>query len=305
MPEPSQLNSPAGLAWARLKANRVALAALIFLALLGLVALAAPWLSPHDFHTQFRGAEKQAPSLAAFSGKLYEAKTGEAAPVFPLGTDMLGRDICSRLLYGARVSLAAGLVATLISLLLGTTLGLISGYFGGVIDACVMRVADTFFAFPSVLLAVAIASVADKPGLGVVFLALGLAGWTGLARVVRAQTLSVKSLDYVSAARALGASHSRILFQHILPNCAGPIVIVATLALGGNILGEAGLSFLGLGAQEPYPSWGGMLADARESYREAWWLGVLPGMCIVATVLAFNLLGDGLRDALEPRRSQL
>ncbi|MCY3023984.1 MAG: ABC transporter permease, partial [Planctomycetota bacterium] len=149
--------------------------------------------------------------------------------------------------------------------------------------------------------AVAITAVFDKPSLWVVFLALGAVGWTGLARIVRSQVLSITTLDYVAAARALGVGDGRILLRHILPNCLGPIMVVATWSVGGNILGEAGLSFLGLGVQEPYPSWGGMLAEARENYREAWWLGVFPGLAIVLTVLAFNLLGDGLRDAMDPK----
>jgi ABC-type dipeptide/oligopeptide/nickel transport system permease subunit len=285
------------LAWRRLKKNRAALAALVFLALLFLAALLAPVLASHEYKYQYRGAERLPPS---FSAVAVEEKTH----TFYLGTDASARDVYSRMLFGARVSLLVGFIATAISLSVGVTLGMLSGYFGGWIDACIMRLTDTVFAFPSVLLAVAITAVFEKPSLAVVFMALGVVGWTGLARVVRSQTLSIKTLDYVQAARALGANPARILFLHILPNCAGPIVIVATLSVGGNILGEAGLSFLGLGVQEPYPSWGGMLAQARDYYRDAWWLGVFPGLAIVSTVLAFNLFGDGLRDALDPRHNR-
>jgi ABC-type dipeptide/oligopeptide/nickel transport system permease subunit len=281
--------------WRRLRANRAALAALVFLCGLLLVALFAPVFAPHGYQEQFRGAEAQ-PPLSRLSA--------ETQAFFVLGTDNNARDTLSRLIYGARVSLAVGVVAALIALAMGVVIGLASGFYQGWLDALLMRFTDTVFAFPSVLLAVAITAVFDKPSLWVVFLALGLVGWTGLARIVRSQVLSLATLDYVAAARALGVNNTRILWRHILPNCLGPIVVVATLAVGSNILGEAGLSFLGLGVQEPYPSWGGMLAEARENYREAWWLGVFPGLAIVLTVLAFNLLGDGLRDALDPKKGQ-
>ena len=303
----SYINTSPGpwiMAWRRLKTNRASVTALIFLAVLFFIAIFAPLLAPYSYRDQFRGVEKSPPSFSPPVKLIDNEPDGGPRKVFYLGTDIQARDVYSRMLYGARVSLMVGFVATAISLLVGISLGLISGYFGGWIDACIMRLADTVFAFPSVLLAVAITSVFDKPSLAVVFLALGIVGWTGLSRVVRSQTLSLKTLDYVQAARALGASPARILFMHILPNCMGPIVVVATLSVGGNILGEAGLSFLGLGVQEPYPSWGAMLADAREYYRDAWWLGVFPGLAIVTTVLAFNLFGDGLRDALDPRHNR-
>ena len=285
--------------WPGLKLNRAALAAAAFLTTLFLLALFAPWVAPHSYQEQFRGAETRPPC----SREEVEARNGPRPRqvFFLLGTDQNARDTFSRLIYGARVSLSVGLAAALIGLLVGVAIGLVSGFYSGWVDAVLMRCTDTVFAFPSVLLAVAITAVADKPSLWVVFLALGAVGWTGLARIVRSQVLTVKTLDYVVAARAFGVGDARILWRHILPNCLGPIVVVATLSIGGNILGEAGLSFLGLGVQEPYPSWGGMLAEARENYREAWWLGVFPGLAIVLTVLSFNLLGDGLRDAMDPR----
>jgi ABC-type dipeptide/oligopeptide/nickel transport system permease subunit len=286
--------------WRRLRRNRASLAAAGFLVALLLTAVAAPLLAPHGYQEQFRGAEKKPPfSRVAATGTPGTTATPQ---MFLLGTDHNARDTLSRLIYGARVSVAVGLVATIIALLVGVSIGLASGYYQGAVDTVLMRMTDTVFAFPSILLAVAITAVFDKPSLWVVFLALGIVGWTGLARIVRSQVLSLTTLDYVAAARALGVSNTRILWRHILPNCLGPILVVATLAVGGNILGEAGLSFLGLGVQEPYPSWGGMLAEARDSYRDAWWLAVFPGLAIVLTVLAFNLLGDGLRDALDPRR---
>jgi ABC-type dipeptide/oligopeptide/nickel transport system permease subunit len=267
-----------------------------------LVVIFGPWLTPHRYQEEFRGAELRAPwTRETIEYPEDESQAGEQ--FFPLGTDANARDTLSRMIYGARVSLAVGLVATVISVSVGVAIGLISGYYGGWIDAALMRLTDTVFAFPSVLLAVAITGVFDKPSLKVVFIALGIVGWTGMARVVRSQVLSLKTRDYISAARALGTGNLRILIRHILPNCLGPIVVVATLSIGGNILSEAGLSFLGLGVQEPETSWGAMLADARENYRDAWWMAVFPGLSIVLTVLSFNLLGDGLRDALDPKKS--
>lgn len=278
--------------WRRLKRNRTALLALWFIVFMICCAICAPLLAPHPFDVQFRGAELKPPLT-----RMEVEKTGEQ--FFLLGTDQNARDTFSRMIYGTRVSLAVGIVSSLIGLAIGMLVGVLSGFYSGWVDAVLMRITDTIFAFPSVLLAVAITATRGEPSLGVVFLALGIVGWTGLARIVRSQVLSIKTLDYIAAARSLGTSNTRILFQHILPNCFGNIVAVLTLSVGGNILGEAGLSFLGLGVQEPYPSWGAMLAEARDSYRQAWWMGVFPGLAIVLTVLAFNLLGDGIRDAMD------
>lgn len=289
-------------AFKRLIRNRASLAAFAFLVFLLVVVCFGSWLAPHTYDDQFRGAEIT-PPWSRVTLEDYGDGTPTGEQFFPLGTDSNARDTLSRIIYGARVSLAVGLLATLIAVTFGIMVGLISGYYGGWVDAVLMRFTDTVFAFPSVLLAVAITAIFDKPSLKVVFLALGIVGWTGMARVVRSQVLSLKTRDYISAARALGTGNFRILTRHILPNCLGPIVVVATLSVGGNILSEAGLSFLGLGVQEPYPSWGAMLAEARENYREAWWLAVFPGLAIVMTVLSFNLLGDGLRDALDPKKT--
>ncbi|HEY3319747.1 MAG TPA: ABC transporter permease [Planctomycetota bacterium] len=284
----------------RLKKNRASLAGLSVIVLLLATAFLAPAVAPYSYDGQYRGAEHQPPGWRGVTQKPEEPTAQTRS--FTFGTDMNARDVLSRLIYGARVSLAVGVLATLVSLTAGVVIGLLSGFYGGWIDALLMRFTDTVFAFPSILLAVAITAVFDKPSLWVVFLALGLVGWTGMARLVRSQVLSIKTLDYVAAARALGVSDLRIVFRHVLPNCFGPIVVVSTLAVGGNILGEAGLSFLGLGVQEPYPSWGAMLAGARQHYQDYWWLGVFPGLAIVLTVLSFNLFGDGLRDALDPRK---
>jgi peptide/nickel transport system permease protein len=298
-----KIESPWRLLIRQLARNRIALIGFIFIVFLGAVVTLAESLAPHGYDEIFRGAEQQPPwSRVEIEYPEDESQAGKQ--FFPLGTDANARDTLSRIIYGARVSLAVGAVATLIGVLVGVAVGLVSGFYGGWVDAVLMRITDTVFAFPSVLLAVAITSLFDKPSLKVVFLALGLVGWTGMARVVRSQVLSVKTRDYISAARALGTGNLRILFRHVLPNCIGPIIVVATLSVGGNILGEAGLSFLGLGVQEPYPSWGAMLAEAHDTYRDAWWLAVFPGLAIVLTVLSFNLLGDGLRDALDPKRQQ-
>ncbi|MEI6233113.1 MAG: ABC transporter permease [Planctomycetota bacterium] len=282
--------------WDRLLKNSRSLTAIAILFFMLLLALAAGTLAPYDFAEQLRGREHLTPSSGHF-----------------FGTDVLGRDILSRVMYGARVSLMIGLSATVLSLVIGVTLGLCAGYFGGRIDDVIMRFTDTISAFPTLLLAVAITALykpSPSDGADVlvlnasfwkVFIALGVVGWTSIARVVRAQVLTIKTLDYVTAARALGGDSIRIMFLHVLPNCWSPIIVLATLSIGGNILGEAGLSFLGLGIKDPFPSWGGMLSDSKSYFKDHWWLAVFPGMAIVLTVLSFNLLGDGLRDALDPK----
>ena len=292
--------SPGLIVWRKMVRNPRTLAALSLVLLMIFMALSASFVAPHSYKEQARGSELQAPSTA-----------------YVFGTDDLGRDILSRVIYGAQISMLVGLCATGLSLLIGVVIGLVSGYFGGKVDAILMRATDTVAAFPSLLLAVAITAIFERgpaqpdawlvtqPAVIILFIALGVVGWTGMARLVRSQVLSIKTLDYVSAARALGASNTRIMFRHVLPNCVSPIIVIATLAVGGNILAEAGLSFLGLGIQDPFPSWGGMLASARGYFENSWWVAVFPGLAIVATVLAFNLLGDGLRDALDPKKSTL
>lgn len=221
-----------------------------------------------------------------------------------LGTDVQGRDVWARLVYGARVSLAVGLVSQGIAVTLGVTLGLLSGYFRGWVDEVVMRLADVTLAFPTLLLLIAM-SAALQPSMGVVFVTIGVVGWAGMARLVRGQTLVVRNLEYVQAAKALGARNPRIMLRHILPNVVGPVVIAATLGIAGAIMAEAALSFLGLGIQPPTASWGSMIADGRDldQLRNAPWTSLAPGLAIGAAVLGFNLLGDALRDALDPRHT--
>jgi len=218
------------------------------------------------------------------------------------GTDIQGRDVWARLVYGARVSLSVGIFSQSIALTLGVILGLVAGYYGRWIDELVMRLADVTLAFPTLLLLIALVA-ALQPSLTVVFITIGFVGWAGMARLVRGQVLVVRELEFVQAERALGARDVRILSHHILPSVVAPVVIAATLGVAGAIMAESSLSFLGLGVQPPTPSWGSMIADGRDLYqlRHAPWTSLFPGLAIGAAVLGFNMLGDALRDALDPR----
>ena len=254
--------------------------------LMTLAAIAAPFIATHD-------------PLSIDLTNFLEKPSGEHW----LGTDVQGRDIWSRLVFGARVSLTVGLVSQGIALLLGVTLGLLAGYYGRWVDELVMRLADVTLAFPTLLLLIAMVA-AFQPSMGVVFVTIGVVGWAGMARLVRGQVLVVRQLEYVQAIRALGARDIRVMLQHVLPNVIAPVVIAATLGVAGAIMAEAALSFLGLGVPPPTPSWGSMIADGRDldQLRRAPWTSVFPGVAIGAAVLGFNLLGDALRDALDPKQ---
>ncbi len=217
-----------------------------------------------------------------------------------LGTDAIGRDIFTRLLYGARVSLWVGFIAVGISSFIGVTLGLISGYFGGIIDEIIMRIVDIMLCFPSFFLILAVIAFLE-PSMMNIMIVIGLTSWTGLTRLVRAETLSLRERDFILAAKLSGAGKLRILFIHVLPNTLAPVLVSATLGVAGAILVESSLSFLGLGVQPPYPSWGNMLLDGKDVLTNAPWLSLFPGLAIFITVFGYNLLGESLRDILDPR----
>jgi len=216
------------------------------------------------------------------------------------GTDELGRDVCSRIIYGARVSLKVGFLAMGIAIFIGTLLGAIAGYYGKWVDTIIMRIVDVMLAFPSLFLILAVVAVLE-PSIYIIMVVIGLTGWMDVARLVRAEVLSLKEREFVLAAKAIGASSSRVIFKHILPNAIYPVIVAATFAVGGAILIESGLSFLGLGIQPPEPSWGGILSIGKDYITVAWWMSLFPGIAIFLTVLSFNLIGEALRDALDPK----
>ena len=269
--------------WRRFSRDRWALIGLCIVTILTVLALAAPWIAPADPLHGSLANSLRAPSRA-----------------FWLGTDVQGRDLLARLLFGARLSLAVGLVSQTVASLIGVALGLVAGYYGRWVDGALMRLADVTLAFPSLLLLIAIAA-AVNPSLPVVFVVIGLVGWAGMARLVRGEVLALRVREYVQAARALGASDARIVWRHLLPGVTAPVIVAATLGVGGAIMAEAALSFVGLGARPPTPSWGAMVADGRDLLRVAPWVSLMPGLAIGLTVLGVNLVGDGLRDALEVR----
>jgi len=280
--------------WYRLRHNKMAIAGIVIIIVLFLVAIFAPLLATWDpIYQTITDPEVSAAEKAASVKQPPSTKHW-------LGTDQLGRDIFSRLVYGSRVSVEVGIVAVLISLLIGLFFGALAGYFGGWGDSVIMRSADVFFAFPTVLGAIAIMTVLG-PGLINVSIAIGVLGWATIARIFRSSILSVKENEYTEAARAMGAGHTRIIRRHIMPNAIQPIIVYATMGVGGAILAEAWLAFLGLGQQLPLPSWGNMLTEYLDYYTTDPWMMFIPGLAIVISVLAFILLGDGLRDALDPR----
>ena len=275
-------------AWKRLRRNKLAMIALVWILIMVVIALSADLWVP-----QTLGSPIKADSATMF-------QNSRLAPSLehPFGTDTLGRDVLSRVIYGARISLAVGIVATAVSTVIGLILGALAAFYGGIWDTIIMRAADIFMAFPYTLFVIAMIAVLGN-GIQNVFIAIGILGWPSIARVFRSAILTVKENDYVDAARSMGASDARIIMRHILPNSVASIVVYATMNIGGAILTESALSYLGMGVIPPDPSWGSLIQDGQKYLETEPWLMILPGMAILTTVLAFTLLGDGLRDALD------
>ena len=273
----------AAVFWPRLRRNRLAMAGGCVVMLLFLVSLFSPWLAPYNPNDINAWQVLTPPSWYHW-----------------FGTDELGRDVFSRVLFGARISLKVGFVAIGIAVFLGSVVGLTAGYYGGWVDSVLMRLVDIMLCFPAFFLILAIITFLE-PSIWYIMAVIGLTGWMGVARLVRAETLAIREMDYIMAARCSGASDKRIILRHILPNALSPVLVAATLGVAGAILTESALSFLGIGVQPPAPSWGNILTSGKDYIEFAWWLSLFPGLAILLTVLAYNLLGEGIRDALDPR----
>jgi peptide/nickel transport system permease protein len=301
--------TPWQLFWARLRQDRIALVGAAFILLLVLVAFfggpLAEKISGHDPNDVFRNAFQ-------FYGELKIPGPVGPGPDFFLGADSAGRDLFVRLMYGARTSLQVAILATGIAVAIGVVLGIISGYFGGKIDTLISRTIDIILSLPYLVIALGITAACSvtkegclggliQPGLPLVTFVIVFFSWPYIARIVRGNTLSLREKEFIEASRSLGASNSRIMFKEVLPNLVAPILVYATLIIPSNIIFEASLSYLGMGLPQSVPSWGRMLSDAQDVFETAWWMMLFPGLFLFATTLAFNLLGDGLRDALDPR----
>ncbi len=277
-------------AWIRFRRNRLAMAGLVMVVFLIVVAVFAPFFAPFDPYKQLIWSEGLKVRLIPPTGSHW------------MGTDLFGRDIMSRVIFGARISLQIGIFATVVSLFIGVPLGAMAGFFGGRVDDLISWLINVVFAFPFFLFVLAIIAVFRNPGMLVVFTAIGLVNWVSIARVTRAQFISLREREYVEATKALGLPTRRVIFRHILPNALAPVIVQATLGMGSVIMVEAGLAFIGFGAQPPIPSWGLMISEGQKYLATGqWWWTLFPGVAIMFTVLAFNFVGDGLRDALDVR----
>jgi ABC-type dipeptide/oligopeptide/nickel transport system permease subunit len=284
------------LAWKRLRRDRVAMISLVIIVLIILMAIFAPvatWLTGHPPNEQYR-------QIGLTPDGLPKGPTGQ----FWLGTDDLGRDIFVRIAYGARVSLLVGVVSTGIAVALGVVIGLASGFFGGIVDTVLARLVDVALTMPFLLVAIALVSITG-PSLTITILVIGFFSWASVARIVRGQVLTLREREFVEAARSLGASDRRIMFVDILPNVLAPVIVYTTLLIPVVITVEATLTYLGLGLPPPTADWGGMISDGQQYYTTAWWFIIFPGTALLLTTLAFNLFGDGVRDAFDPRSDQL
>ena len=269
--------------WRHFKKNRLGVGGLVIIVIVFFIAIFAPFLSLYDPGKTDVSLKLKSPSFQHY-----------------LGTDQLGRDVFSRMLYGSQISLSVGFVAVGISILIGILVGAMAGYKGGWVDSLLMRFVDIMLSFPSFFLILTVVAIL-RPNIYNVMIVIGITSWEGTARFVRAEFLSLRERDYVQAARALGVKDRRIIFRHILPNALAPVFVTASLGVASAILIEAGLSFLGFGVQPPAPSWGNILTEGRTYIFDDWWLTLFPGLAILITVLSFNLFGEGLRDALDPR----
>lgn len=269
--------------WKGLGENRLTVLGGVIILLLFVVALLAPWISPYDPSRVDPRAVLLPPSWR-----------------HPLGTDHLGRDLLSRMIWGTRVSLEVGFISVGIACVVGTIVGGMAGFYGGWVDNVLMRLVDIMLCFPTFFLILAVIAVLE-PSIWNIMVVIGITSWMGIARLVRAEILSLREREFVLAARALGIPKGRILLRHLLPNALAPVLVAATLGVGGAILTESALSFLGIGVQPPTPSWGSILAVGKDYIEVAWWLSLFPGVAILFTVLGYNLLGEGIRDAVDPR----
>lgn len=268
--------------WRRFRRNRLAVVGLGIVIILCVVAALADYVAPYNPIEVNLDIQFEPPSMQHL-----------------FGTDLYGRDLLSRVIYGARISLLIGFIPSAISMIIGAVLGVLSAFYGGWVDTLIMRIADVVLAFPSIILAMVVTYTLGA-SLFTLFIALSVVGWAGAARVVRAQALAIKETDFVTASKSIGASNRRIMFNHIIPNCIAPILVLFTLNIPDAIMAEAGLSFLGVGAQPPTPSWGLMTNEAQQYVFNAPWASIMPGLAILLTTLGFNFVGDGLRDAIDP-----